>query len=430
MAHQAASDEQRSGHGTPSVWKSRNGVRIFCVASAFAFLVAAATLRAAPPSASTILRRVGYVYGHLNNYHIAATRERFFLQAHSGFSRHSEISLDGDRQGRARMKLTGDEPDVLVVSDGKTTWQYAPVKNQYTQRAGPALRDASGAQGPAGGHEDVFQQVYGLLVGHFAELPQLEKNATLEGKEKIEFKGRQTLCYRIAIRLESMTDELWISRSSFLVLREKRTQAPASSGSRTMVDDEIRVREIATHAARSPDLFTFAPPANAWRVVALELTGEGQGVEGISAGNFTLNDIEGNGVSLSDFRGKIVLLSFWATWCAPCKRELPILQEIFVGRKDVEVLAVDDEDPATIRSFLHENHYGFPALIDHDRTLFKKFAVHFIPTVLVIDQEGVIVHEIVGWEGPQKLLAALDAAGSKEAGPRGSGISGANLLHR
>ena len=432
MAHQAASDEQRSGHGAPSVWKSRSGVRIFCVASAcvIAFLAAAATVRAAPPSASAILRRAGYVYGHLNNYHIAATRESFFLQAHSGFSRHSEISLDGDRQGRVRMTLTGDEPDVLVVSDGKTTWQYAPVKNQYSQRAGPALRDGPGAQGPAGGHEDLFQQAYELLVGHFAELPQLEKIATLEGKEKIEFKGRQTLCYRIAIRLESTTDELWISRSSFLVLREKRTQVPASSGSRTLVNDNIRVNEIAIHAAHSPDFFTFTPPTNAWRVVALELPGEGQGVEGISAGNFTLNDIEGSGVSLSDFRGKVVLLSFWATWCAPCKRELPILQEIFMRRKDVEVLTIDDEDPATIRSFLHENHYGFPALIDQDRTLFKKFAVHFIPTVLVIDQAGVIVHEIVGWEGPQKLLAALDAAGSKAAGPGGSGISGANPLHR
>jgi peroxiredoxin/outer membrane lipoprotein-sorting protein len=395
-----------------------------------AFLAAAATVRAAPPSASSILRRVGYVYGHLNDYHIAAMRESFFQQSHSGFSRHSDISLDGDRQGRARMELTGDEPDVLVVSDGKSTWQYAPVKNQYTQRAGPALRDGSGAQGPVGSNEDVFQQAYELLVGRFTELPQLEKNATLEGQERIEFKGQQILCYRIAIRFENMTDQLWINRSSFLVLKEKRTQDPASSGSRTLVDDEIRVREISTRAARPPDLFTFAPPANAWRVVALELPSEGQGVEGTSAGNFTLSDIEGNGVRLSDFRGKVVLLSFWATWCAPCKRELPVLQKIFEERKDLEILTVDDESPANIRHFLQENHYDFPALIDQDRTLFKRFAVHFIPTVLVIDQEGVIVHEIVGWEGPQKLLAALDAVGSKEAGPRGSGISGANLLHR
>src|SRR5690348_12603377 len=143
MAHQAGSDEQRSGHGAPSVWKSRNGVRIFCVASAcvIAFLVAAATARAAPPSVAKILRRVGSVYGHLTNYHLVATRESFFLQSHAGFSHHSEISLDGAQQGRVRMTLAGDEPEVLIVSDGKTTWQYAPVKNQYTQRAGPALTD-------------------------------------------------------------------------------------------------------------------------------------------------------------------------------------------------------------------------------------------------------------------------------------------------
>lgn len=432
MAYQAASDEQRSRRDAPCVWRSRRRLRVVPTFSAcvVGFLMAAATGAAAPPKLGKILRRVGHVYIHLKNYHILATRESFFLQSHSGFARHAEISLDGDSRGRARMKLTGDESNVLIVSDGKTTRQYSPVKNQYSQREGPALRDGSGRQGPAGGPEAVFQQAYELLVGHFAELARLEKNATLEGKEKIEFKGRQTLCYRIAIRLESMTDELWISKSSFLVLREKRTQAPASSGNRTLVNDEIRLREIVTHAARPPDLFTFAPPANAWRVVALELPGGSEGVEGSSAGNFTLKDIEGNDVSLSDFRGKIVLLSFWATWCAPCKRELPILQEIFKERKDVQVLTVDDEDPATIRNFLQENHYGFPPLIDHDRTVFRKFAVHFIPTVLVIDQEGVIVHEIVGWQGPQKLLAALDAGGLREAGPGGPGTSGTSPLHK
>jgi peroxiredoxin len=134
-----------------------------------------------------------------------------------------------------------------------------------------------------------------------------------------------------------------------------------------------------------------------------------EGVVGTSAGDFTLRDIEGKQVRLSDFRGKTVLLSFWATWCLPCRVELPTIQKIYEQHKDkdVVVLAVDDESEATISKFLHDNHYSFTALMDHERTLFRKFVVHYIPTVLVINDDGIIVREIVGWHGPQALLTAV-----------------------
>ncbi|TAM81832.1 MAG: redoxin domain-containing protein [Acidobacteria bacterium] len=429
MTYQAASGEQKSWQNVPPARKVGKGVRTAWVSAAciLAFLAAGARAQATPPQVSVILQKVGYVYGHLENYHLAVTRESSFLQSHASFSRHSEISLDGARGGRARMELTGDGPNVVIVSDGKTTWQYAPDKKQYSERQEPALANEGGAQELTGGHEDLFRQMHDLLVGRFVKLPQLEKSATFEGEEKITFEGRQTPCYRITIHLENLIDQLWISQSGFLVLQEKTTQTPASSGGRTLVNDNIQVREIRTHAARPPDFFTFTPPANAWRVVALELPGEREGVEGTSAGNFTLSDVEGNQVSLSDFQGKTVLMSFWATWCMPCKRELPTLQKIFEERKDVVVLTVDDENAETVRNFLEDNHYAFPALMDRERTLFRKFAVHFIPTVLVIDQEGVIVHEIVGWEGPQELLAALKTAETGDAKPA---RTGSNLLRQ
>ena len=411
MTYQAAPGRQRSARGMPFARKGRKRVRVLWVQAAcvVATLLVTGTARSESPGAGRILQKVSYVYSHLKNYRIVATRQSFFLQSHAGFSRHSEISLEGARRGSVRMKVTGDGPAVVVISDGKTIWEYAPGKNQYTQRDGSALDEEHGAQEPISSHEDLLQQMHELLVGRFMKLQQFEKNASFEGEDKIKFEGRQVPCYRVAIKLEDLTDQLWISRSSFHVLQEKLTRAPASSGSRTLVNDNILVSEISTPAARSPDFFTFTPPANAWRVVALELPGEGGGVEGTSAGDFTLNDVEGNKVSLSEFRGKTVLLSFWATWCMPCQKELPTLQKIFEDRKDVVVLTVDDESEETIGNFLKDNQYDFPALIDQQRTLFKKFAVHFIPTVLVIDQEGVIVHQIVGWEGPQRLLAALKA---------------------
>lgn len=132
---------------------------------------------------------------------------------------------------------------------------------------------------------------------------------------------------------------------------------------------------------------------------------------GLPAGNFTLRNLKGKKVSLSEFRGKTVVLSFWATWCLPCKAELPVIQKIYAQDRDknVVVLTVDDESRVTIRDFLKKHHYDFMALVDHKRALFKEFAVHFIPAVFVINDEGIIVRHIVGWHGPQPILAAVKA---------------------
>ena len=172
-------------------------------------------------------------------------------------------------------------------------------------------------------------------------------------------------------------------------------------------------------------------------VAPVPLAGAGfqQKIVGSRAADFTLPDVDGKQLCLSDFRGKTVLLSFWATWCPPCKEEVPSLEKIYEQNKDkdVAVLAVDDEDTATIRDFLKENQYSFTALVDNKRTLFKEFAVHFIPMVIVINHDGIVTREIEGWEGPQEFQAALKASGiemSCPARPEGPGKSRANPEHK
>jgi peroxiredoxin len=134
---------------------------------------------------------------------------------------------------------------------------------------------------------------------------------------------------------------------------------------------------------------------------------------GTTPADFRLPDIDGQQVRLSDFRGKTVMLTFWATWCAPCKAELPTVQEIYEEYRDkgLVVLAVNDENQATIREFLRAKHYSFTALVDSKRTAFREFAIHFIPTAIVISPDGIVTQEVTGWEGPQRLLEALRAAG-------------------
>ena len=116
MAYQVDSGEQSSAQDAPLASKSRKRLRLVRTFSVcvVACLMTAATAEPALPKVGKILRRVGYVYAHLTNYHVIATRERFFVQSHSRFSRNSEISLDVARQGRVRIKLRGDGLDVLL----------------------------------------------------------------------------------------------------------------------------------------------------------------------------------------------------------------------------------------------------------------------------------------------------------------------------
>ena len=150
---------------------------------------------------------------------------------------------------------------------------------------------------------------------------------------------------------------------------------------------------------------------------AVPASGQGPGVQksiiGSASADFTLPDVEGRQIRLSDFRGKTVLLAFWATWCPPCKEELPTLQKIDEQNqnKDLVILTVDDEEPATIRDFLRAKHYSFPALVDSKREVFREFAVHFLPTAIVINPDDIVTQVVTGWEGPQRLLEALRAAG-------------------
>ena len=114
---------------------------------------------------------------------------------------------------------------------------------------------------------------------------------------------------------------------------------------------------------------------------------------GEEAPGFTLEDLEGNKVSLEDYRGKIVLLNFWATWCPPCREEMPDLDKIYKEQKDNDfvVLAVNGgEAKEDVKKFIDDNGYSFPVLLDTDINVNFTYNVAFIPTSYMLDKEGKI----------------------------------------
>ncbi len=120
------------------------------------------------------------------------------------------------------------------------------------------------------------------------------------------------------------------------------------------------------------------------------------------APDFNLRTFTGDNISLSDFRGRPVLLNFWATWCGPCKFEMPFLQKIndSYSAKGLVVLAVDfGEKPAKIQEFMTKNNITLtmPMPMDTDgKVTTKTYLVGALPTTFLIDKDGVIRSKVVG----------------------------------
>jgi thiol-disulfide isomerase/thioredoxin len=132
--------------------------------------------------------------------------------------------------------------------------------------------------------------------------------------------------------------------------------------------------------------------------------------------DFTLRGLDGKTVTLSDLKGKVVVLDFWATWCGPCKASFPALQKLYEKYKDnskIVILALDTwervagaEREDAVKKFIADNKYTFPVL--YDEGFVEKYGVEGIPTKFVIDKKGMIQFKSVGYYSDQKMVDEME----------------------
>lgn len=129
---------------------------------------------------------------------------------------------------------------------------------------------------------------------------------------------------------------------------------------------------------------------------------------GDTAPNFQLRDLEGRMVALSDLRGKVVLINFWATWCGPCRVEMPAMEQLYraYSRNDFEILAVstDPQGVAVTRPFQQENRLTFPILHDAEYRIGLAYGARSLPMTFMVDRQGIVRHQIFGardWAAPE-----------------------------
>jgi len=135
--------------------------------------------------------------------------------------------------------------------------------------------------------------------------------------------------------------------------------------------------------------------------------------EKISIRDFSLPALTGENVSLSALKGKVVFLNFWATWCGPCRAEMPSMEALYQSYKEqgLEILAVNcGEAGPGVLAFMNNNKLSFPVLLDSDGKVSQTYGVQAIPSSFIINREGNIISRVVGsldWDTP-KIRAVFE----------------------
>jgi len=132
-----------------------------------------------------------------------------------------------------------------------------------------------------------------------------------------------------------------------------------------------------------------------------------------AAADFTVADLNGKQWHLRDLRGKVVLVNFWATWCPPCRKEMPDLDVLYkqFAKQGLVILAFSDEDVSKVKPFLAEHPVSYPVLLDPGRVVNKMYFVEGIPKSFVYDREGKLVAQSIDMRTRGQFLEMLKRAG-------------------
>jgi thiol-disulfide isomerase/thioredoxin len=129
----------------------------------------------------------------------------------------------------------------------------------------------------------------------------------------------------------------------------------------------------------------------------------------IAKADFTLKDLHGKKWTLSELHGKIVMVNFWATWCGPCKLEMPSLDWFYTrfGPQGLVVLSITSEDPFKVAQFTGQWNYHPPILLDQGGKVFQQFHVQGIPRTFLFDRDGKLIAEAIDQRTQRQFLVML-----------------------
>ncbi len=379
--------------------------------------IALAGLSLAVPTASAqqaqdILRRTAEVYQDIGQYRFDVNVS---MKMTGGGEQHAldlDLVIAAREPDGMRIDVEGPNVALSIISDGDSTWTYMPLANQYMATAGGLDPKKLGASIPD-------------ILGEYTEIEEGARKVEVLREETVQLGGESRPAFVVQVEYESgegpakadsTWKTLWIDKERGLVLRDD-TRAYVSRtpfGVPMYIDETTRFNEISIGEPLEEALFAFRAPADAVRVEPEPAPAARSHLRGQEALNFELEKLDGGTISLESLRGKVVLVNFWATWCGPCRVEMPMLERVYreYGDKGLEVIAVSvGESREEVEPYIEENGYSFPILLDSDSAVGNAYRTTNIPTSFIIDRNGIIVHHFVGVRPEQVLIQALKDAG-------------------
>jgi len=356
--------------------------------------------------AREVLRRVAERYRSADTYQGDFTvTQRVRLRAETQTANVAKVSVGLKRPNKLRAQAEFGGTAWAFVCDGSTYWTYLEATQKYLEQDAPP--DFDGWLGVSPLSRMIDKDVMRVTLGLFRADPYA---VLTEGAEQVELVGAEQVggeqAQHVRLRTAGSTVDVWASATDSRIVQasvnpwkqvqEAKRQRPA------LEDVTIEV----TYAPAAPDApepsFVFEPPAGARRAKDVRnlLTVEFVGGPFI---DFTLPGLKrGTTWHLAEHKGKVIALDFWASWCGPCRQELPKLQGIYDDCRDKGflLLAVNTNDsPEEAAAFLEKLKLSVPVAVDTDGRVAEAYNVNGFPTLVLIGRDGTIQAVHIGY-GP------------------------------
>ena len=379
-------------------------------------------LQPKPPATDQLARkaleRVAERYRTLKGYRIEGTASTTVSTRTQKNETANSMRFLVQRPRRAWSEVRESQFTTRVVTNGESLWTAVPELEQYTVQAlAPLLAGADSGQYK--GQLDPVSD-YARLLDGVTRVRALSRDTVRTARGTVQ-------CERYALTRAAADSAgpgitihprvIWVDPATRLVLLDSTRVdqnhpqlGPISSISMT------RMVLAEPDPAFAADAFTFRPDNDMRRVRRfMQRSPEHEELEGQPATDFTLEALsDAKPVRLSELKGRVVVLDFWATWCGPCRRWLPIVEQANrdYAKKGLSVFAVNErEDDSKVKAYLDQQKLDLPVLMDRSGNVGSIYRASSIPLTVVVGRDGNVLRILVGLHEKEDLEDVLHEAG-------------------